>query len=113
VISLGYVREVAHRKGPHMAFRFKLLRGCSRTVSDSETTRSVRFRSETYTTEWMSSLRNRIESNCKFGTYRAPATKKSFLSATSASPATELTIQGLRTVKHRLTLRDSQPNGRR
>jgi hypothetical protein len=36
----------------------------------------VRFRSETYAAEWMSSLRNRIESNCKFGTYRAPATRR-------------------------------------
>src|ERR1700730_6519615 len=35
----------------------------------------VRFRSETYAAEWRSSLRNRIESNCKFGTYLASATK--------------------------------------
>jgi hypothetical protein len=42
--------------------------------SATETTPKVRVRSETYAAEWISSLRNRIESNCKFGTYRAPAT---------------------------------------
>jgi hypothetical protein len=46
-------------------------------VGYPETTPKVRVRSETYAAEWISSLRNRIESNCEFGTYRAPATKPS------------------------------------
>jgi hypothetical protein len=46
-----------------------------RVVGYTETPPRVRFRSETYAAEWMSSLRSRIESNCKFGTYRASATK--------------------------------------
>jgi hypothetical protein len=36
----------------------------------------------------MSSLRNRIESNCNFGTYRAAATKNSILSGPSSNAAT-------------------------
>src|SRR6266513_1699744 len=36
----------------------------------------------------MSSLRKDVDSNCKFGTYRVPATKLLFYSATSANPAT-------------------------
>jgi hypothetical protein len=42
----------------------------------------------TQATQWISSLRNGMESNCVFGTYRAPATKKSWPSITSANPAT-------------------------
>jgi hypothetical protein len=56
-------------------FRLMISLDRGRVVGYTETPPRVRFRSETYAAEWMSSLRNRIESNCKFGTYRASATK--------------------------------------
>jgi hypothetical protein len=38
---------------------------------------------EAHAAQWTSSLRKSIDSNCKFGTYRAPTTKS--ISATSAN----------------------------
>src|SRR5437879_3550656 len=59
-------------------------------VGCTQTRPKARSRCETYAAEWISSLRNLIESNCVFGTYRASATiyRRVFLSAPSQYPAT-------------------------
>ena len=46
-----------------------------RRLEEKETAKGGIIILRTYAAEWMSSLRNRIESNCKFGTYRASTTK--------------------------------------
>jgi hypothetical protein len=46
----------------------------------------VAYEHKPYAEQWMSSLRNGMANNCVFGTYRAPATKKSFLFSNFREP---------------------------